>query len=63
MTLDRDPETMTKRRRIVLAAAIVVLLLAVVLIWRGCHKTAAEEEANVVVSVQVAKAERGAIAI
>lgn len=51
-----------KRSRIIAAAAVVAALLAVVLIWRGCHNAGGEEEANVVVSVQVAKAERGTIA-
>src|SRR5207253_8127078 len=51
------------RDRRVMIAAAVVLLLIVVVVWRGCHKTAGEEEAgDVTASVQVVKAERGAIA-
>jgi multidrug efflux pump subunit AcrA (membrane-fusion protein) len=64
----REPETMAaprrawwRERRVIIAAAIVVGLLLIVLIWRSCHATAAGEP-NVVVSVQVAKVERGAIA-
>src|SRR5262249_2320325 len=41
-------------------AAVIAMLLGVLLIWRTCHK-GGEEEASVVVSVQVAKAERGTI--
>lgn len=64
----REPETMSaprrawwRERRVIIAAAIVVGLLLIVLIWRSCHAAAAAEP-NVVVSVQVAKVERGAIA-
>jgi multidrug efflux pump subunit AcrA (membrane-fusion protein) len=50
------------RRKIVPIAA-VVLLLAIVLIWRKCSGgTPAAEETAIVVSVQVAKAERTTIA-
>ena len=70
MTLVREPaETVParcawwRRRRAVVAAASVVFLALVVLVWRSCHAAGGEEgEANVVVSVQVAKAERGTIA-
>jgi len=65
----REPETMDaprrawwRERRVIIAAAIVVGLLLIVLLWRSCHGTAAAGEPNVVVSVQVAKVERGAIA-
>jgi multidrug efflux pump subunit AcrA (membrane-fusion protein) len=64
----REPETVAaprrawwRERRVIIAAAIVVGLLLIVLIWRSCHGAAAVEP-NVVVSVQVAKVERGAIA-
>lgn len=52
-----------RERRTILAAVAVVLLLLIVLGWRSCHSsTAAEgEAANIVVSVQVAKAERTTI--
>lgn len=50
------------RARIVLAASAAVLLLLVVAIWRGCRKGDEEGEAAPVVSVEVAKAERGTIA-
>jgi HlyD family secretion protein len=71
MSVLRDSETTAETKRAwwrgrgaIIAATIVVLLLFVV-IWRSCHKSASAEEeaaANVVVSVQVAKAERGPIA-
>ena len=49
-------------RRVQITAAVVVLLVAL-LVWKACHKSSSEEEAgNVVVSVQVAKAERTTIA-
>ena len=48
------------RSRVIAAAAVGAALLVVALIWRSCHK-GGEEEATVVVSVQVAKAERGTI--
>ena len=49
-------------RRVIIVAATIVILLLVVLAWRSCHAgAAAEGEGNIVVSVQVAKAERGAI--
>ena len=51
-----------RTRKVVIGAAVVLLLVAVV-VWRGCHKAAGEEEAgDITASVQVAKAERGAIA-
>jgi multidrug efflux pump subunit AcrA (membrane-fusion protein) len=55
---------MTPRNRGILIAAIVVALLASLVIWRTCGKKAGEEEeaGNIVVSVQVAKAERSTIA-
>jgi HlyD family secretion protein len=52
-----------RRRPTIAALAAVATLLVFFLIWRGCHKAAAGEgEANVVVSVQVARAERRSIA-
>lgn len=69
MTIFRDlpAQSETRRtwwrdRKILGAAAAVVLLLVVFLIWRSCHRSAADEQTNVEVSVQVAKAERGTIA-
>ncbi len=50
------------RNRLIAAAAIVVVALVTLLAWRSCHKAADQSEANVVVSVQVAKVERGTIA-
>jgi multidrug efflux pump subunit AcrA (membrane-fusion protein) len=47
--------------KVLAAIAVVVVLLIVVVIWRSCHAPAAEE-ANVEVSVQVAKAGRAPIA-
>ena len=50
-------------RRVRIASAGVVVLLLVVIFWKTCHKSSADEGGtNVVVSVQVAKAERGTIA-
>ena len=49
-------------RRVLGIAAAIVLLIVAALWWRSCHHPAAAEEANVEVSVQVAKAERGTIA-
>ena len=51
-----------RERRVVGAAAAVIILLLLFIVWRSCHKSAAEGETNVEVSVQVAKAERGTIA-
>lgn len=51
-----------RERRVGVVVAVVVILLLTVLIWRGCHKPAESEATQVVVSVQVAKAERGTIA-
>ena len=51
-------------RRVLIASAALALLIALV-IWRGCHKTAGEDEASagdITASVQVARAERGAMA-
>src|SRR5438067_78740 len=51
----------TRRARI--TAAVVVVLALLFLIWRSCRgPSSSEGEANVVVSVQVAKAEVGPIA-
>jgi HlyD family secretion protein len=44
-------------------AAAVVLLIVAVFVWRGCHAAPAEEAGAITASVQVATAERGAIAI
>lgn len=53
-----------RQRRVHVAAVVVVLLLLSIFFWRRCHGAAAagEDTGNVVVSVQVAKAERGSIA-
>ena len=52
-----------KTRNARIAAGIVAALLLLFLIWRGCRApSSADEDASVVVSVQVAKAEVGAIA-
>src|ERR1700694_5444317 len=65
----RAPESIASRRpawwrdrRVILAAAAIVFLVLIILFWRSCHKSAAAEGGEIVVSVQVAKAERGAIA-
>jgi len=49
-----------RRSRLFATAVVIALLVAAALLWRSCHQSG-EEEANVVVSVQVAKAERGTI--
>ena len=49
-----------RRSRLIATVVVIALLVAAALLWRSCH-AAGEEEANVVVSVQVAKAERGTI--
>jgi multidrug efflux pump subunit AcrA (membrane-fusion protein) len=51
------------RRHPLLVTAAVIALLTFVVVWRRCHAGAADQgESNIVVSVQVAKAERGTIA-
>jgi HlyD family secretion protein len=50
------------RRRAILITAGVVALFIILIAWRRCHAAPADEGSNVVVSVQVAKAERGTIA-
>ena len=51
------------RRRPAMVIASVLVLLMIVVVWRRCHAGASGEgESNIVVSVQVAKAERGTIA-
>lgn len=49
-------------RRVRIGGASVAALLLIFLFWKSCHETAGEAAADVVVSVQVAKAERGTIA-
>ena len=52
-----------RERRAVGIAVAIVVLIAVVLFWRRCHEASGgDEAANVEVSVQVARAERGTIA-
>jgi multidrug efflux pump subunit AcrA (membrane-fusion protein) len=69
MTVVRDPEATSEARKVwwrerrFVIIGVVVLLVAIFFIWRGCHKApAAADTGDVVVSVQVAKAERGPIA-
>ena len=52
---------MIRDRRVIAAIVVAVAVLLAVLIWRA-RSSSGEEEANVEVSVQVAKAERGPIA-
>src|SRR5207244_12616734 len=49
------------RSRWIAVAVVIAVLVAAALLWRSCRGASADE-ANVVVSVQVAKAERGTIA-
>jgi len=59
------PETRAwwRRRRFMAILAVIVALAAVFILWRSCRGAGgAADEANVVVSVQVAKAERATIA-
>src|SRR5437016_1227983 len=51
-----------KRGWPIIAALVVVLIVIVVWLWPSKKQSAADEEANVVVSVLVAKAERESIA-
>lgn len=56
----RASRSLVDRR--VQAGVGIMVVLVLFLFWRACHKSAAGEgDANVVVSVQVAKAERGPI--
>ncbi|HKO01832.1 MAG TPA: biotin/lipoyl-binding protein, partial [Thermoanaerobaculia bacterium] len=58
-----EPQQSWWRGRGAIIAATIIVLLAVVIVWRSCHSAApADEAGDVVVSVQVAKAERGTIA-
>ena len=51
-----------RERRTIIAAAVVLFLLIVFFGWRSCHKAGASEEGgNIVVSVQLAKAQRTSI--
>ncbi|HEV7906099.1 MAG TPA: biotin/lipoyl-binding protein, partial [Pyrinomonadaceae bacterium] len=62
--LDNNAARRLRRRNILIGAAAVLALLLIViwLLWPSKKPDAAAEEANVVVSVRVAKAERSAIA-
>jgi HlyD family secretion protein len=68
MSVFREKDAMGETRRVwwrerrVVITAVVILLLILVFAWRSCHKAADEGAPDIVVSVQVAKAERGAIA-
>src|SRR4029077_8832128 len=59
----RERITATRRRRgwLVIGAAGVLLILLAVWLWPSKKPSASEEEANIVVSVRVAKAERESI--
>ncbi len=59
-----EPAVWWRDRRVGIGAATVVVLLIIFIVWRSCHKSAADEgdASNVVVSVQVAKAEHATIA-
>jgi len=59
----RERIAATRRRRgwLVIGAAAVILILLVVWLWPSKKPSASEEEANIVVSVRVAKAERESI--
>ena len=62
-TVETPRRAWWQERRVIIAAVVVVALFLIFLFWRSCHKTAAPvDESNIVVSVQVAKAERGPIA-
>lgn len=57
-------EPQQNRRRIAIGIAVIIVLFAIVIAWRSCRKDDDDEEAagNIVVSVQLAKAERTTIA-
>ena len=59
---ERIPILRGKRRWPIIAALLVILIVLVVWLWPSKKQSAADEEANVVVSVLVAKAERESIA-
>jgi multidrug efflux pump subunit AcrA (membrane-fusion protein) len=63
-TLDNEADRRLRRRHIIIGAVAVLALLSIViwLLWPSKKTDTATEEANVVVSVRVAKAERSAIA-
>ncbi len=62
-SLDR-PAVWWRDRRVRMGAGAIAVLLIVFIVWKSCHKSSAggADPANVVVSVQVAKAERATIA-
>ncbi|HEX7419875.1 MAG TPA: efflux RND transporter periplasmic adaptor subunit [Thermoanaerobaculia bacterium] len=58
-----DRQVWWRDRRVRIVSATIVALLVIFIVWKSCHKTTADESAaDVVVSVQVAKAERATIA-
>src|SRR5712692_6338608 len=59
---ERVPILREKRGWPIIAAVLVILIVIVVWLWPSKKQSAADEEANVVVSVHVAKAERESIA-
>ncbi len=65
-TIVRDGQVTSRRRSILLIsislAVLLMLLVVIVLVWRWRKSPAEEEKTTPVVSVKVAKAERGAIA-
>src|SRR6266581_2630966 len=59
------PPRLDRRGILIVSAALIaflIVLLAIVLIWRWRNSSESEEATNVVVSVKVAKAEKGGIA-
>ena len=62
-TSAEQPQVWWRDRRARIGAGTVVVLVLVFFFWKSCHRSAADETAaDVVVSVQVAKVQRGAIA-
>jgi multidrug efflux pump subunit AcrA (membrane-fusion protein) len=57
-----EPRQSWWRGRGAIVAATIIVLLAIVILWRSCHSAATEDAGEIVVSVQVAKAERATIA-
>ena len=63
-TANEQRQVWWRDRRVRIASAAIVALLLIFIVWKSCHKTttAADSASDVVVSVQVAKAERATIA-
>ena len=59
---DEERRPWWKSGRFLMTGGAIVVLLLATLIWRRCHQASGDQNAEVVVSVEVARAERGSIA-